>query len=72
MASAPIARAFAKSEETLRPPVITSEISFMFLSSRNFLALCRANSVGIEVACLTNFFAAAVAPSLSLLLFYGF
>lgn len=64
IASAPNARAFAKSADTLNPPVIIKEISFLSFSSRNFLALYKANNVGTDVDALTNLGDAPVAPGL--------
>ena len=61
-ASAPNAKALAKSEETRRPPVMIKVISFLFFSA--FRAVSRANIVGTDVAALINFGAAPVAPAL--------
>ena len=63
-ASAPKARALAKSAEILSPPVITRDTCSAPLSFRNFLALYRANMEGTDVEDLTNLGAAPVAPAL--------
>ena len=62
-ASAPIAIALAKSEDTRSPPVMTRSISAP-ASSRYFLARERAYTVGTLVESLTSFGLAPVAPPL--------
>ena len=60
-ASAPMARALAKSEDTLSPPVITRSMSAP-VSSRYFLARYRAYMVGTLAASRISFGLAPVAP----------